>query len=182
MMKQKGVRVGASILNAVLALLIIGGLISGAVYQSGWMLSQNETREEVDALHFLAHQASQLKSKDGYENTLTETLVRMGMLPLLLGGNTSTGKISNQWGGDVTLVSLDSGANFGINYSNMPKRVCLGVAGEVKSGVLFSMGKGTAQSVGGSALSIDDATPEEINEMCSHSGPSRIVFFSTRSP
>lgn len=175
-------RHGGTLLNVSISLIVIISLITTAVYHSGLMLNEQEARDEVEVINTLAEKVRTLKGIQGYKSSLVTDLVDHNMLPHLLHGdkNGTQGVIKNRWGGMVDVVSLDNGANFGINYYNMPNKICLLIAQAIKPSILYSMGKGLAHNQS-QKIDLNNKPSSEIKEMCSGSALNRVIYFSSRS-
>lgn len=168
--KKKGLRnpiarAGVSLLEITFVLLIIVGVVGGALIMASGAMSQSTVTQEIQTLNNLASGASMTKTTRGYGGgdgdgkDLLPDMEIIGSLPknIVMAGSTP----KNSWSGDITIVSSNGGADFIITYANIPKEECVKLVNGVKMGILRSVGTGT-----GTDTSMLDVGPAKAAEIC----------------
>jgi X-X-X-Leu-X-X-Gly heptad repeat protein len=139
---------GASLLEAIAylgiaAIVVIGAvaLLNGAFSSAG----TNELAEQVNAIQSGVKKLYMGQS-NGYTGVTTSTLAAAGVFPSTVPVNSTTGDVTNNWGGAV-LIGSPSQGTFSISYANVPKAVCINAVSAGGSWTGISVGGGTALTV-----------------------------------
>lgn len=155
---------GASLLEITFVLLIIVGIIGGALVMASGALSQNTVTQEVQTLNNLAAGATQTKTPRGFGNGAgdgVDLLAGMDLLGVLPKNVTIvSGAAQNSWSGDITVTSSNGGADFTITYTNIPREECVKLVSGVKMGLLRSVGPNNDVDRG--ILSLDPVSSAEV--------------------
>jgi len=140
-------RVGASLMEMTFVLLVMVGIIAGALAMASGVMSQNTVSQEVQTLTNLSAVVVRTKGPTGYTNG-NEIKIMIDEMKLIPSNITRTGQgnnlvLRNAWGGAIDFsVTADKG-NFIITSSAIPKSECIQIIGALKSAALRSVGKGT---------------------------------------
>lgn len=165
---------GASLLEGVAYLGIAALVLIGAVSLLGSAISSaqsNRTLEELIALRTAAKKlySGQRYPKDGMVDTLVTANAIPGTMVVtraVAGSNGNTGtsaSIQNGFGGTVTIVGNDSGANeFKITYPNVPPASCVAILSGANGWREVKVKNGTALTK--FPISAKDAASECGNE------------------
>lgn len=170
--KRRGQRLAATLLEMSIWLLIFVGIIGATLMIASSVLTQNTASQETQTLTTLSAEIRKVKTSRGYTATIEDDLRSMGTIPSSV-TDTGTG-LFNSWGGTITFAQVDSGANFSISYTNIPKAECIQLANSVRAGVLQSIGNGTAADT-----NIVDLTPSLIDtDICQDAGNNDVTWSS----
>lgn len=151
---------GASLLEAIAylgiaAIVVIGAvaLLNGAFSSAG----TNELAEQVNAIQSGVKKLYMGQSS-GYAGITTSTLAAAGVFPSTVPVNSTTGAVTNNWGGDVLIASPSQGT-FTISYANVPKAVCINA---VSAGGSWT---GITVGTGGTSLTVP-VSPADAQTAC----------------
>lgn len=101
-------------------------LLSGVLFAMNVGFSSSKLSDVQSSIVMMQMQIQSMFSGSSSYNGLDNNLVMANNIAptsMLKGG-----RISNPWGGDVTIVSTDSGASFSISLTNVPQSECTKLA------------------------------------------------------
>lgn len=175
---------GFSLIELLLVLGVLAILLVAAFVVYPQVRDRNQANTEVSNLTSIKANINNLYASRGgnYADLETSTAVQARALPSsMVGGNFVSGTPAAAWGGAVDVGSAADPANaapanartFGIQYTNVPEGVCLGLV----SGAATNF---TQVSVGGSNLITNNQfDPAAAAEACGGTaGPKTIIFSS----
>ncbi len=160
-------RAAVTLLEVTIVLLIFVSIISMALYMSAGTISQSDSVQEIQSLNNLAVAVQKTKTNQGFpaSASIGTTMDTLGIVPPNI---THTGGASymNTWGGAITFTQENSGGGFAIHYTNVPVKECKLLVSGLRSGILRSVGSGTA------TLNLDGLTADQVATVCAAGTPS----------
>ena len=167
-----GLRRAATLIEMTFVLIIIVAIIVGALVIASNVMNQNTTSEELQTVSNLSAAVRKVKSNRGYPSDIEGEMRTLHLFP---DNVVDTGTaLANSWGGTIEFAQIDSGANFSLSYTNIPKRECTALVLAVKPGILQSVGAGTTATV-----NIIDLTAATIDTtICADDGNNDVTWSS----
>jgi len=144
-------RVGATLIEASIFLLIFVAVLGGVLAVSTGVLGQNTVARELQILTNLSGSVVRTKSINGYGTTsqIMQALDEMNLVPgnVSRTGSGSSLALRNGWGGAVTITPTNGGGSFSITYAQIPKGDCVQLMNSLKPGILQSIGSGASATM-----------------------------------
>ena len=160
--------IGMTLLEITFVLLIMVGIIGGALVMASSTMSQSNTVQETQTITSLAGGVRKVKSRTGYpvDAVIGTSMNAMGVIPVNVVHTAGT-LFKNSWGGDILFTQQDGGGNFAITYTNIPLTECISLVMSVKPGILTAIGNGAAGAASsGATLNIADITAPDGATLC----------------
>jgi len=146
--RVRTIRRGASLMEVSFVLLVMVGIIAGALAMASSVMSQNTITQEVQTISNLSGAVQRTKTTSGYGSAsdIKVALDQMKLVPTNVSrtGSGSSMVLRNGWGGVIDFQVVNGGADFTLSYSNVPESECAQLVNSVKPGILRSVGEGTA--------------------------------------
>lgn len=141
--QRKRTRLGASLLEVSIWLVIFVAIVGGVLALAAASLSQNAAAQEIQKITSLAGGAVKVRPPKGYseDEPIDASLAYMGLIPANVqrDADNDNPNMRNSWGGAITLAPVGDGAGFSITYENIPKDECIKMVSGVQQGVLYSV-------------------------------------------
>jgi len=150
-MKVSGVkaykkRAGASLMEISFVLLVMVGIIAGALAMASGVMGQSTITQETQILTNLSGAVTRTKSANGFDTTanIMRAMDEMNLVPsnVARSGTGASLALRNGWGGPITIKPINGGGGFAITYTQIPKGDCVQLMNAVKPGILQSVGAG----------------------------------------
>lgn len=176
--------IGMTLLEITFVLLIMVGIIGGALVMASSTMSQSNTVQETQTVTNLAGAVRKIKSRNGYpvDASIGTSMYAINAIPTnVVHTNGAAGSFKNSWGGDITFTQQDSGGNFAITYTNVPQSECSALLMSIKPGLLAAVGTGAAPttSSGSGATLIEGMDAVTAATLCSSA--SNTIYWSSSS-
>lgn len=161
-------RVGATLIEISIVLMIIAALFVGALSIASNVMSQSSATQEMQTLTNLSSAAYQARTNQGYPDNIVASISLLGLVPdnVTKTGSGANTQIFNSWSGEIKIDGVGGATNqrpyFKINYKAIPKKECLSLVKSVKTSTLRTVGRGGVANEW-----IDELTATKIEDLCS---------------
>jgi len=170
-------RAGASLMEISFVLLVMVGIIGGALAMASGVMGQSTVTQETQILTNLSGAVTRTKSANGFGTTanIMQAMDQMKLVPSNV-SRTGTGtamQLKNGWGGNITIKPTNGGGNFAVTYAQIPKGDCVQLVNTVKPGILQSIGTGQ-----NATMNITDLTSTVVSNTLCQGGTNTVTWDS----